>query len=185
MQQNLNTMVSRVTRELESISSMSDNKHSPDINSIKTTLILATKMLESGTKYCLRMTCRQSDSIFVTPGGYKMHIRYRKDSHVNYDPEYVNVDVSSYKKSVHMYLESGENDERLRWPMFGMTFTLEAPDKIKVATITVCTNCKGQNLNRVLGGVYREREIAFADIKSLIAMDPTHVYILFEYHFCT
>ncbi len=95
-----------------------------------------------------------------------MHIQYRKDSaypHVNYDPEYVNVDVSSYKKSVHiiMYLESGENDERLRWPMFGMTFTLEAPDKIKVATITVCTNCKGQNLNRVLGGVYREREIAF------------------------
>ncbi len=133
------------------------------------------------------MTCNQSDSIFVKPG-YKMHIRYiKKDSpyvNVKNDPDYVNVNVSSYKPSVHMFLESGEIDDQLRWPMLGMTLTIEAPEKKKIATITVCTSCKGQNLNRVLGGVYREREIAFADTKSLLPMDTTHLYVSFEYHFC-
>ncbi len=53
MHRNFNTMASRVTRELDAISSSS---HSLKIDSIKTTLALVTTMLETGTKYCLRMT---------------------------------------------------------------------------------------------------------------------------------
>ncbi len=56
-----------------------------------------------------------------------------------------------------------------------MTVTQEAPDKKKMATIiiTVCTNYKGQNLNRVLGGAYHQRQIAFTVIEHL----PTYTLI--------
>ena len=167
MQQNFKTTVSRVTRELESISCISENI---EIDSIKTTMVLTTTMLETDTKYCLRMTCDQSDSFFVKPG-YKMNIRYKNSPYVSYMP------------SVHMFLESGENDDQLRWPMLGMIFTIEAPDKKKIADIMICTSCNGQNLNPVLGGVYHQREISFTDIVSLCT-NPTHLYITFEYHFC-
>ncbi len=79
-----------------------------------------------------------------------------------------------------MYLESGENDDQLRRPIPEMTVTQEATDNKKMATIiiAVCTNYKGQHLNRVLGGAYHQRQIAFTDIEHL----PTYPYIKFEYH---
>ena len=57
-----------------------------------------------------------------------------------------------------MFLESEENDDQPRWPMLGKIFTIEAPDKKKIADIMICTSCKGQNLNPVLGGAYTTNE---------------------------
>ncbi len=171
MQRNFNTMASRVTRELDSISSSSENKRSLEIDSIKTTLVLATTMLERGTKYCLRMTWlqfspySQSDSFFVKPG-YKMHIRYWFSFHSIV--------------SVFVHLECGENDDQLEWPMKKMELTLETPDKKKMGNITICSRCWNQNLNRVENG---EREIDRNQFTAL-PIHPSHLYIMFEDHVC-
>ena len=92
---------------------------------------------------------------------------------------YTNFGESNVSESI--YLERGENDDQLRWPMPGMTVTLEAPDKKKIGHITICTSCKGQNLNRVERSEY-PREIA-SNIVPLRTC-PSHLYIMFEYHAC-
>ncbi len=57
-------MASRVTREF---GSSSENTHSLEIDIISTTLALVTTMLETGTKYCLRMTNAISSLIRIFP----------------------------------------------------------------------------------------------------------------------
>ncbi len=176
MQRNFNTMASRVTRELDSISSSSENRHSLEIDSIKTTLALVTTMLKTGTKYCLRMKSfvfsiiYHSDSFFVA-SGYKMQAHYSKGCDL----------FGNSNASVRIFLESGENDYQLRWPMLGMTVTLESPDKKKIGDITICTSCKGQNLNPVERSEY-PREIARTIVP--LSACPSHLY-MFEDHVCT
>ena len=92
-------------------SSSSENTHSLEIDSISTTLALVTTMLETGTKYCLRIwqiVFNLSFRIFPCQNlhGYKMQIHY-----THFDI-FGNSDVS-----VSIYLERGESDDQLRWPM--------------------------------------------------------------------
>lgn len=96
--------------------------------------------------------------------------------HLNgYDP------FGNSNASVRILLERGEMDDYQKWPMSGMTVILEAPDNIPIGHTTICTICKGQNLDRVEEGGY-PREIA----RTIVPLPtcPSHLYIMFQDHVC-
>ncbi len=138
-----------VAKQLGTIDSNPRNTQAA-IKNIKSSLETMTTMLAPGdTRYTLPLVevaenIARSASFYVTPG-YKMYVKF---------------DGKSYT----VYLEKGEHDHKLKWPMSEMEIELSFTENAQAETITmctkkICTRCgNGVIMNRV-EGYQTEREM--------------------------
>ena len=130
-----NGLASCVTKQLGTIDS--DPRTQTAIDNIKSSLETMTTMLAPGdTQYYLPLVKEsqykaRSASFYIKPG-YKMYIDIDRDGRCK------------------VYLEKGEHDHQLKWPMPEMEIKLSATDIIFLCSETICTRC-GHTVNRLEG----------------------------------
>ncbi len=121
-------LASCVTKQLGTIDSDPQNTQAA-IKNIKSSLETMTKMLAPGdTRYYLPLVKEseykaRSASFYIKPG-YKMYVRI-----VGYD--YCTI-----------YLEKGEHDHQLKWPMPEIEIELSTPENKILDRATICTRCR-------------------------------------------
>ncbi len=129
-------LASCVTKQLGTIDS--DPQTQAAIKNIKSSLETMTTMLAPGdTRYYLPLVKESADisrsaSFYIKPG-YKM---------------YVDIDGINRCK---VYLEKGEHDHQLKWPMPEMEIELNTENKI-LDRATICTRC-GHTVNQLEGDI--------------------------------
>ena len=121
------SLASCVTKQLGIIDS-NPQKTQAAIKNIKTSLETMTTMLAPGdTQYYLPLVKESEDrarstSFYIKPD-YKMYVSI--DSHDN----------------CTVFLEKGEHDHQLKWPMTGMDIVLTTTNNNNLYSETICTEC--------------------------------------------
>ncbi len=136
-------LASCVTKQLGTIDSDPQNTQAA-IKNIKSSLETMTTMLAPGdTRYYLPLVKEselkaRSASFYIKPG-YKMYVDIEDDD------------------ACRVYLEKGEHDHQLKWPMPEMEIELSTTENKTLCSEVICTRC-GLTVNR-LEGHRTEQEI--------------------------
>ncbi len=153
-----------ITQQLDTVDSNFQNTAAA-VNNMKTAIEAMTTMLEPGKQYYLPLVkkdefYKESPSFCIQPG-YKMHVVINKDK----------------KMKGTIYLERGEHDDKLRWPMPEIDIELSSMNNEIFYTVEICFGC-GQIVNQLENYQTKaviEEDIDFESVSDSIFIRPkTH-----------